>query len=868
MTVAAGTRLGPYEVIAPIGAGGMGEVWRGRDTRLDRSVAIKILPAELAQNAQFKLRFEREAKTISQLSHPNICTLYDVGENYLVMELLEGESLADKLTKGPLALEQVLRYGVQIADALDKAHRAGIVHRDLKPGNIMITKAGAKLLDFGLAKGGAPIDLDGATQHKPLTQEGTILGTFQYMAPEQLEGEEADARTDIFGLGAVLYEMATGHRAFEGKTKTSLIAAIVTGEPKPMSHLQPLTPPALEHVVRKCLAKDRDDRWQSAHDIAEEMRWISEAGSQAVAAPSRRRTKFGWPALSVLLLLSTVVLAALLLHRRPARRDRIESSIELPPGARFSGVDGPMALSPDGRYLAFVALNSKGQSSLWIRSLSSAKPREIAGTDDGSYPFWSPDSHSVAFFAQGKLKRIAVEEGTPETLADVFAPGGGTWGRDGTILFSSHSQSSILKVRATGGPVETVPTQRSMRQVNPWFLPDGKRFLYTSFRAYGDPEGIHLGYLDGGKPKLIVLGAYSNCAYDAGFLLYSRDGDLRAQPFDLRSEKTTGDPKRIVDRVQYNADGAVAVFGVSQNGILTYMPGGEAGMTELVWTDRHGRQVGTIGGPEMYYSPRLSHDKKRIAFDLSDRITAKGDVWVHDLVRGRSSKLTYQPANESGPIWSPDDRRIYYFSEQNGDPDIFEISSKGAGQAQADSSGAGRKRTLDVTPDGKFVAIELSDPKKSDADVYLLNVADHKLVPLLTSAANETDAAFSADGRWIAYTSDESGRNEVYVRTFPEMRGKWLVSNGGGGQAAWRADGREMYYVSGDKKLVAVPVTLSESFEAGTAEQLFDINLRGVRVRQYDVMPDGQRFIVNRIVAAEVSSSVRLIENWTEGLHP
>jgi hypothetical protein len=416
MTLSAGSRLGPYEILAPLGAGGMGEVWRGRDTRLDRSVAIKVLPAAFSKDAQFKLRFEREARTISQLNHPHICTLYDVGDNYLVMELLEGESLADRLTKGPLPLEQVLRYGTQIADALDKAHRAGIIHRDLKPGNIMIAKSGAKLLDFGLAKSsvgagvlaGPAAETAAATQHRPLTAEGTILGTFQYMAPEQLEGLEADARTDIFGFGAVLYEMATGHRAFEGKTKTSLIAAIVKENPRPMAELQPLTPPALEHVVNKCLSKDPDDRWQNAHDIAEELKWISEAGSSAgVAAPliARRksRERLGWVAAVAVAGGAAVFFAT----RRPDPPPRLETAVVPPEGVAFSYVGGSIALSDDGRQVAFVGRGADGKSLIWVRSLDSSVARPLAGTEGASFPFWSPDAKSIAFAAGDKLKKVS-----------------------------------------------------------------------------------------------------------------------------------------------------------------------------------------------------------------------------------------------------------------------------------------------------------------------------------------------------------------------------------------------------------------------------------------------------------------------------
>ena len=468
---------------------------------------------EFAQNAQFKLRFEREAKTISQLNHPNICTLYDVGENYLVMELLDGESLADRLAKGPLPLEQVLRYGVQIADALDKAHRAGIVHRDLKPGNIMITKSGAKLLDFGLAKLGAPIDLDGATQQKPLTQEGTIVGTLQYMAPEQLEGEEADARTDIFGLGAVLYEMATGQRAFEGKTKTSLIAAIVTSQPKPMSHIQPLTPPALEHVVRKCLAKDRDDRWQSAHDIAEELRWISEAGSQAGVATSltlrrKSRERIAWIAALVL----TALIAAAFGLRRPRPIPVITASITAPLHAPFEFL-GQASLSPEGASIAFVGFGKSGLS-LWIRPMDKSEPRQLPGTQGAFAPFWSPDGKSLGFFADGKLKRIAVGGGPAQTICD--APGpfvGGSWNKRDVIVFSAEGTGPLYRVDAAGGKPQAVTKLTPKEEAHRWpvFLPDDDHFIFLGDAAKTEDHHIKIGSLrDGSSRNLLREKAVTN----------------------------------------------------------------------------------------------------------------------------------------------------------------------------------------------------------------------------------------------------------------------------------------------------------------------------------------------------------------------
>ncbi|HEY8847820.1 MAG TPA: protein kinase, partial [Thermoanaerobaculia bacterium] len=582
--------------------------WRGRDTRLERSVAIKILTAEFAQNPQFKLRFEREARTISQLNHPNICTLYDVGENYLVMELLEGESLADRLTKGPLPLEQVLRYGTQIADALDKAHRAGIIHRDLKPGNIMLTKSGAKLLDFGLAKSGAPIDLDGATQHRPLTQEGTILGTFQYMAPEQLEGEEADARTDIFGFGTVLYEMATGHRAFEGKTKTSLIAAIVSGEPKPMSQIQPLTPPALEHVVRKCLTKDRDDRWQSAHDIAEELRWIGEAGSQAGAAvPLTIRRKSQERIAWITALVLTAIVAAALGLRRPRPEPAITSSITAPLHAPFEFF-AQAALSPDGNSIAFVAHGKSGLS-LWIRPIDRNEPRMLPGTQGGRRPFWSPDGRSLGFFGDGKVKRIAVAGGPPQVICDVGGPfGGGAWNRHDVIVFSGADTGPLYRVDAHGGKPQPVTKLGAREEAHRWpqFLPDDEHFIFLGDAARTEDHHIKVGSLGDGSSRDLMQ-AVTNAIYaEPDQLLFVRDGSLLAQPFNARSLTLDGEPRVVAEHLVENGLHHYE-FSASANGRLTYRSASPD--AQLAWVDRTGKVIETVGEPRRFGTFCISPDQ-------------------------------------------------------------------------------------------------------------------------------------------------------------------------------------------------------------------------------------------------------------------
>ena len=586
MTLSAGSRLGPYEILSPLGAGGMGEVYKARDTRLERTVAVKVLPSHMSASPEVRQRFEREARTVSQLSHPHICALYDVGrENdveYLVMEYLEGETLSDRLAKGPLPLEQTLRYGVEIADALDKAHRQGIVHRDLKPANVMITKSGVKLLDFGLAKAMAPAKPQSSLTSLPtqqgLTQEGTILGTFQYMAPEQLEGKEADARTDIFAFGCVLYEMATGRKAFSGASHASLITAIMSTEPPPISSALPMSPPALDRVVKKCLAKDPEDRWQNASDLGSELKWIGESGSQTgVATPvsPRRltRERLAW---------AVAILALLLAGVAVFRSGRGTTGFAIPMRSSIILTDKSalrsIALSPDGTRLAFVARDSAGKNLLWIRPLDSLAAQPLLGTENPSFPFWSPDGRSLGFFADGKLRRIDASGGPPRTLGDAPVPRGGSWSREGVILFSPVVDGPLYRVSASGG-LATAVTQldRSRGESThrwPFFLPDGRHFLYlvASFGSGEEKErmGIYVRSLDSKEERLIVV-AKSTLAYAApGFVLFRRERHLVAQPFDARSLRITGDPFLVAENIQYFPQTSGALFSVSENGLLVY----------------------------------------------------------------------------------------------------------------------------------------------------------------------------------------------------------------------------------------------------------------------------------------------------------
>jgi len=876
MPLTAGSRLGPYEIVSPLGSGGMGEVFRARDTRLDRSVAIKVLPHELASNPQLRQRFEREAKTISQLNHPHICVLYDVGQeegtDFLVMELLEGETLADRLARGPLPLSETIRYGAQIADALDCAHRAGIVHRDLKPGNVMLLKGTAKLLDFGLAKPGAAVATNVATtmatEQKPLTQEGTIVGTFQYMAPEQLEGIEADPRTDIFALGAMLYEMVTGRRAFDGKTRTSLIAAIVGSDPPPLAQLQPLTPPALEHVIRKCLAKDPDERWQSAHDVAAELRWINEAGSQAgIAAPltakRKHRERLAWWLHLATALVAVALTWAFLHWRTPAARV-VETSIVPPPETEFVPRQGNMMLSPDGTRIALIASGRNAPAMIYMRRLDSSDVRPLGGTEGASLPFWSPDSRQLGFFAEGKLKTIDIDQGSIQTVCDAPQPRGGSWGISNKILFAPSSSGAIMVVNADGGTPSpaTGLVAGELAQLFPSFLPDGHHFIFLSVRP---DSGIYAASLD--DKKTVRLLSSNNAATYAppGYLMFVRSDTLLAQPFDVKALEMKGSASPLAQQVALS--GRRPLFSVSNDGQLAYQRGSSLNPTQLAWVDRQGKDLGILAPPALYFSPMISHDGKRVAVDISAASSGYGDIWTFDLARNRSSRLTFNPANESGPVWSADDREIFFFSQrEGGDTDLFRIPSGGIGEEQALLKSHVAKLTADVSRDGQWLLFVGNSGKGQLSDIWTWSFRDKQAKPWLASTFNEAAPQLSPDGKWIAYQSDESGRNEIYVRSFPESQEKWTVSSAGGKMPAWRADGREINYISPDSKMMAVPVDTGNGFQSGTPVALFELRiLDHAQLKQYDAT-DGTRFLLNRVVTTDQNVPLALVQNWTRRL--
>jgi len=875
MSLAPGTKLGPFEILGPLGAGGMGEVYRAKDTRLDRSVAIKILPAQFSMDPIRKQRFEREAKTISGLNHPHICVLYDVGNQdeteYLVMECVEGETLGKRLEKSPLPLEHVLKYGAQIADALDKAHRAGIVHRDLKPGNIMLTSTGVKLLDFGLAK---PVEGVGsgltvsaaAVRSSPVTQEGTIVGTFQYMSPEQVEGKEVDGRSDIFSLGAVLYEMLSGQRAFEGKSQLSVASAILEKEPAPLSVIKPMTPPALEHVIKKCLAKTPEERWQSASDLASELKWVSESGSPGAARGLSLTAGKTWPRggwlVSALLL---VLLAAAGTAWWVRARQNLPSMYFSSP-VRFAANN--VALSPDGRNLAMVAYSQQANKyMIWIQGIGGRTAAAVAGTEDASHPFWSPDGRSIGFFAQGQLKKVddVLSGRAAQILCEAPHGRGGTWSRDGVIVFSPDGHGGLFRVSSAGGTPMPATTLGSDEFSHRWpvFLPDGRHFLYLAANFSGQVQlnRITVGSLDSGE-RHVVVNASSNAAYaDPGYLLYLRDNVLVAQRFDPHTFLLSGDPHTISDEVQYSQLIDLALFDVVGTKTLAVQTGKGIAKSQLTWYERNGHPAGTVGTPDAIANPSISPDGRRVVFDQIDREGRNINIWVDELAGGVPARFTFSPAADQLPIWTQDGGGITFGSNRSFHFTVYQKNSDGSGaEKQVIDLDAPQQGPWDWSRDGKYLLLMKNE------QLWYLSASDWQPKPFIQTKGTIRNAQFAPDGKWVAYSSNETGSSEVYVSAFSNPLSKRQISRGGGQEPRWRRDGKELFYLSADAKLMAVPVKAGATFESGPPEALFQTHARqniGVMdAFSYDVTRDGQRFLINVKIDDPSPAPLAIVLNW------
>ena len=884
MALAAGTRLGPYEILSALGAGGMGEVYRARDTRLGREVAVKVLPVSFSQDADRLRRFEQEARAASALNHPNIVSLFDVGTHegspYVVSELLEGETLRSRLSAGSLTPRKTAEYAIQIAQGLAAAHEKSIVHRDLKPENLFVTEDGrVKILDFGLAKLVQP-DATGQAQTtiptaSPGTEPGVVMGTVGYMSPEQVRGQPADHRSDIFSFGAILYEMLSGRRAFRGDSAVETMSAILKEDPPDLSETNKPLPPGLERLVRHCLEKSPAQRFQSARDLAYDLETISTSSGSAAAgtALAAARPRRAIPA-RVLAILGTAALTALVTWLLIGRgrgadvaRQSVRSSILLPPGVAFDN----MALSPDGARLAFAGEDAQGSRMLWIRALSSYKAEVIPGTDGASLPFWSADGRSIGYFTVDKLWRVEAAGGPATMLTQVYGTGG-SWNADGDIVMGTIT-GPILRVSATGGKATPATKLNEARNESshryPQFLPDGRRFLYLSLNLRGSPEDeanqIHMASLDSSDDR-IVFRSTTNTLYSRGYLLYTRGsatytriGTLIAQPFDLGRMEARGEPIPIADQVGgFSGFYNYSCFTASENGTLAY----ETSSLEsrFVWLDRSGRRVAKFGAPATYNWPRLSPDGKRLVYARFNTALAKNELWIHDLERDVATRFTDARNDAVLPVWSPDGTRIAFSSDRKHQADLV---SRGLGANDPEetlTNEEGERNAFDWSSARGILMKER--PATGDRLVRLTFLpldGDRKPVPLTNWMNDPQFARLSPDGRFVAYDDDGSGRREVYVASVPDASRHWQISNAGGQQATWRGDGKELFYLSPDGKFMSVGIQTTPNFVAGSPTVLFE----PPRTTAYDVSADGQRFLVLLPTIETNSMPINLVLDWT-----
>jgi len=899
MPLISGSRLGPYEVLTAIGAGGMGEVYRARDTRLGRDVAIKILTASLSANPEGKQRFEREARVVASLNHPNICTLHDIGHqdgvDFLVMECLEGETLAKWLTRGPLPQEQTLAIAAQIADALDKAHRRGVVHRDLKPGNVMLTKSGAKLLDFGLAKAtvAEAMSQETLSEKAPLSAPGTIVGTLQYMSPEQTEGREADARSDIFAFGAVLYEMITGRRAFEGKSRAAVISAILVSQPPPVSQLQPLTPPALDRFVKSCLEKDPDDRPQSAHDLVLGLKWIGEsATSQVTQAVARgavplRGTHFRrWLPWAVAALFAIVAGALWFAHHAGAAASPVVTrfTIALPetdPLYRFEN-GTQIALSPDGTQLVYTCQQgaSTGSTRLCRHTMDQLDIKPMPGTEGGRTPFFSPDGNWLGFSAGGKLKKIPVGGGSPLVICDTVRAIGPVWNADNSIAFSPDWHTGIMQVPAAGGRPEFFVrpdlAKNEASSAFPQMLHSpSDALLYTvsadSIASFNDAQ-IVVQPLEGKlltskEPRSLLAGGTDARYLPTGYLVYGYAGSLWAARLDPRHRKLEGAATPVVDGVYMDGSSGAVFMAFSDTGSLAYAPGGMfEGDSTLLLVDRGGVAQTLLGTHLRLDEMRLSPDGRRLAVHA---VKANDDIHVYDMTGGTLSRFTFEGGDKQAPVWTPDGSRVFYSSARGAPASIYWKSVDGAGAPQLLVKDENQRFPSAISPDGKFLLLTEKHPT-TGSDLWLasLDAASHtQPKPWIRTPFEEITPAFSPDGRYVAYASNDSGDMQIFVVHFPDGGGKRQVSKSGGTEPLWAANGKELFYRNRNK-MMAVDVATQPVFNAGSPRLLFEgkYNFGGPLGPQYAVMPDGQHFIMVTSGSHEPLRRINVVINWFEEL--
>ena len=877
MSLPRGTRLGPYELTTLLGAGGMGEVYRARDTRLDRTVAIKVLLAAFAADPERRARLEREARAISSLSHPNICALFDVGNQdgieYLVMEHLEGETLAQRLARGPLPLEQLLRVAIDLAGALRARPPPG--HRPSRPQagpTSCSPRAERSCSTSGIAKPTSvtsePVQLTtpaGRPTHSPLTGMGMLVGTIHYMAPEQLEGGVADARSDLFAFGAVLYEMATGTRAFDGSSQASLIAAIVERQPPPISAVQPMTPSALERVVRLCLEKDPDERWQSAHDLRLALETIAgdtrPAVADAAALKRRRWERLGWAA-AVGLLLGALILVGRNTGGQPAGPPL---HVALLPPAGVTG-NGPLALAPDGKSVAFAGYGEDGVSRLWVHALGESEARALPGTEDAWLPFWSPDGRSLGFFGRQRLQRVGLAGGPPRALADFSDTRGGCWTKRGAIVFAPNAGDGLYRIPADGGPIAPVTHLDARRGESshrwPFCLPDDEHVVYLALSGERERLSLQTASLSGSTVERLAA-ADSGAVYaPPGLLFFARGSSLLSQRIDTGRRQLVGEPEPVADGIWRDPDlDGLRAFSAAAGGTVAYRKGGSE-LTRLLWFDREGRDVGALGEPGVGSVIALSPDGRRLARSVTESSSTIAALWVLDLADRGASRLTFNRWNDIFPVWSPDGGRIAFASDRGGSYNIYEKAADGSGEETLLLASKLWDFPEDWSGDGRRLAFSRQETR-TQGDIMMLEMPERKATALIATEADEMQPRFSPDGRYVAYVSDASGRPEVYVQRVPITSAKWQVSKAGGHLPQWRRDGRELFYVADDLRLMAVAVDpRASSFSAGAPRALFATGIRRSILKgepPYAVSPDGQRFLIDVSMGPDLSSPIQLI---------
>ena len=898
MTINAGTKLGRYEIRSLIGVGGMGEVYLAHDPKIGRDVAIKVLPADFSADKERVARFEQEAQAAGALNHPNILAIYDVdtenGVLYVVSELLEGEELRQRLDEGPIPLRKVTEYAQQIVSGLSAAHEKGIVHRDLKPENLFITKDDrVKILDFGLAKLREPdANIHGSEDatRRALTNPGVVMGTVGYMSPEQVRGHAVDQRSDIFSFGVILYEMLSGSKAFHGDSVVETMNAILKEDVSEFEDENRKIPPSFEKLMRRCLEKKPEQRFYSAHDLGFALEALSAPTSSSGTSltttakalgdePAPKSAWFGrlaWAA-AALFLLTTVFMSALYFRRVEPLGQTMRFSLAPPEKTNFAEAS---AISPNGQQVAFVGINGSGVTSLWVRPLASAESRQLAGTDGALFPFWSPDSRSIGFFAGSKLRKIDATGGPSQTLAEASAdPRGGAWAPDGTILFAPNILLPLMRVSASGGPVSEVTTldaeigQTSHRW--PSFLPDGKHFIYFGRGEQAERQGLYASSVDSKESKFLVAAAVTGTYTEAegkGYLLFVRESTLMAQPFDARKLELSGEAVTLVQGILCfrNEVGptAYAAFSAS-TGHLVYRTG-DVQTTRLTWFDRSGKALEPVTEPGGYHGPSLSADGKKVLFGRGEGAGTQ-DIFLMDLLRGNTTRLTFDPATEASSVFSPDESQVVFYSGRSGNGDLYRKASSGAGKDELVMNGMNNPYPDSWSRDGKYLLFETDGGPKTKIDLWVLPMSgDAKPFPYLQTDFLETHAQFSPDGRWVAYTSDETGRSEVYVQSFPIGGGKWQISTNGGDQAQWRGDGKEIFYLAPDRNLMAVTISGGTTIDPGRPVVLFQtsVPLSGIEDDRNNYVPtrDGQRFIVNSLAEASNAQPLVLVLNWASDL--